>query len=104
MVGATMNWKPTDDRVIVRKLEETDGTTSSGLVLVGTDPNDKHVEAEVVAVGPGKRVGSTRVPVGVSVGDTILYHKHYGTDLPVTPGETTEYMILHEEDIVGVVA
>ncbi len=100
----TGSWKPLGDRVVIKKLDSGEETTSSGLVVVGTDPNDKHVKGEVVAVGPGKVQGSSHVPVGVEVGDTVLYHKHYGTDIgSFHESASNQYLILHEEDIIAVV-
>jgi len=88
-----MDWKPLGDRVIVRKLEDQKETTS-GLILMNDQRTIK--TAEVVAVGTGTFQGSTRIPVDVSVGDTVYFHKDYGTDL-----FDDEHMILHEEDILA---
>jgi len=99
-----MNWKPLGDKVIVRKMEDSETKTNSGIVLIGTDPNEKHVEAEVVAVGSGKWENGHLIPMDVEVGDIVLHHKHYGTDIsPDNPADKAEYMILHGEDITGIV-
>ena len=88
-----MEWTPLGDRVIVRKLDDQK-ETSSGIILMEDQRTIK--TAEVVAVGPGKYSGSKRVPINVSIGDTVHFHKSYGTDMP-----DDKYMILHEEDILA---
>ena len=98
-----MNWKPLADRIIVRKTDADNDTTTSGIVMVGVDPNEKTLEAEVVAVGSGQWVGSNRVPIAVSVGDVIMYDKQYGQDMPHDPSTKAEYLMLHEEDILAVI-
>ena len=98
-----MDWKPLADRIIVRKTDADNDTTKSGIIMMGVDANDKTLEGEVVAVGSGELVGSNRVPVAVSVGDTILYNKQYGTDIPHDMSTKAEYMLLHEEDILAVI-
>lgn len=97
------NLRPLADRVLVKKIEEDESVKPSGLIVVD-DAGADHRKAVVVAVGPGKWVEGKRVPVGVSVGDTILYHKNYGTDVgSFLEAYKNEYMILHEEDLLAVV-
>ena len=88
-----MDWKPIGDKILVRKLEDETETTS-GLILVNDQRTIK--TAEVVSVGSGTYRGGNLIPPDVSVGDTVYFHKEYGTDLP-----DGDHMILHEEDILG---
>ncbi len=91
--------KPLDDRIIV-KPSEAEETTSSGLVIPDT-AKEKPVVGTVLAVGPGKFEDGLRVPMDVSVGDTVVYSKYGGTEWKDTDG--TEYQILSARDVLATV-
>ena len=58
------------------------------------------VEAEVVAVGPGKlNDEGKRVALEVKVGDRVLTGKYSGTDVEI---DDETYAIVHEDDIMGI--
>jgi chaperonin GroES len=81
---------------------EGDQTTASGLVIPDT-AKEKPQEGTVVAVGPGRfnEDGNERVPMDISVGDTVVYSKYGGTEVKVD-GE--EYLILSARDVLAVVS
>ena len=59
------------------------------------------MEGEVVAVGPGARSDDGKLhPLDVKVGDRILFGKWSGTEVKI---EGTEYLILKESDVMGVI-
>ena len=93
--------RPLEDRIVV-KASEGEEMTSSGLVIPDT-AKEKPVMGTVVAVGPGKfnENGDARVPVDVSVGDTVIYSKYGGTEWKGSDG--TEYQILSARDVLAVV-
>jgi chaperonin GroES len=93
--------KPLEDRIVV-KPSEGEETTSSGLVIPDT-AKEKPQEGTVVAVGPGRfnEDGDARVPLDVSVGDTVIYSKYGGTEIKV---EGEEYLILSGRDVLAVVS
>jgi chaperonin GroES len=94
-----MNLKPLGDRVIV-KAAEAETTTKSGLILADS-AKEKPTRGSVVAVGDGKfNDKGERVPVGVKVGDTVIYSKYGATEVKV---EGDEYLILRADDIYAVV-
>lgn len=94
-----MNIRPLQDRVIVRRLEE-ETKTASGLYIPET-AKEKPQRGEIIAAGPGKRSEDGKVsPLDVKVGDLILFSKYAGTEIKV---EGVEYMIMREDDIVGVI-
>jgi chaperonin GroES len=94
-----MNLKPLGDRVIV-KPAEAEEQTASGLVIPDT-AQEKPQRGEIVAVGEGKRdEDGERIPMDVSVGDTVIYGKYGGQEVKV---EGTEYKILEERDIYAIV-
>lgn len=95
-----MQIRPLHDRVIVKRFEE-ERTTASGIVLPGAAA-EKPDQGEVVAVGPGRRDEAGKlIPMGVKVGDRVLFGKYSGQSVKVD-GE--ELMVMREEDIMGVLA
>ena len=93
-----MTFRPLHDRVLVKRVEE-ESTTKGGIIIPDT-AKEKPQEGEVVAVGGGaiKDDGSVR-PLGLKVGDRILFGKWSGTE--VTLGGD-ELLIMKESDILGV--
>ncbi len=90
--------KPLEDRIVVKPAEGEE-TTSSGLVIPDT-AKEKPVEGTVMAAGPGRFEDGVRVPLDVSVGDTVIYSKYGGTEVKVA-GE--EYLILSARDVLAIV-
>ncbi|HKA83360.1 MAG TPA: co-chaperone GroES [Acidimicrobiales bacterium] len=95
-----MNLQPLDDRIVV-KPGESEETTASGLVIPDT-AKEKPQQGEVLAVGPGKRSEQTGeiIPIGVSVGDTVLYSKYGGTEVTID-GE--DVLVLSARDVLALV-
>ncbi len=95
-----MNLQPLDDRIVVRT-DEGEATTASGLVIPDT-AKEKPQQGEVLAVGPGRRSEQTGeiIPLGISVGDTVVYSKYGGTEITV---EGEELLILTSRDVLALV-
>ena len=94
-----MNIRPLHDRVIVTRLEE-ERKTASGIVIPDTAA-EKPETGEVIAVGKGKIQEDGKVrPLAVKKGDKILFGKYSGQTVKV---EGTEYLVMREEDIMGVI-
>jgi chaperonin GroES len=94
----SVNLKPLEDRIVV-KPGEGEERTASGLVIPDT-AKEKPQEGEVIAVGPGRFEDGTRVPLDVSVGDTVIYSKYGGTEVKLG-GE--DYLILSARDVLAIV-
>jgi chaperonin GroES len=95
-----MKIRPLHDRVIVKRLEEE--RKSAGGIVIPDNAAEKPDQGEVIAVGPGKRnEEGKREALDVKVGDRILFGKYSGTTVKI---EGTEYLVMREEDIMGVVA
>ena len=95
-----MNFQPLADRIMVRRIEEQE--TIRGGIIIPDTAKEKPQEGEVVAVGPGrKNEDGKRVEIGVKKGDRVLIGKYSGTDVKI---EGTEYVILREDEILGVIA
>src|SRR6267378_8303171 len=96
--ASTMNVKPLADRVLVRRLEESEENV--GGIIIPDTAKEKPQQAEVVAVGSGRILeNGTRVPLSVKAGDKVLLGKWSGTDVKI---DGTEYLILKEDEILGI--
>jgi chaperonin GroES len=105
-MGLIMDWRPIGNKVIVKKIQDEDEVTSSGLLLVsGEEDHKKHKKGEVVAVGKGAvSPDGSRIPMSVAVGDIVLYPGSYGTDIGIfATSHSNEHLILHEDDITAIV-
>jgi len=90
--------KPLRDRVLIKRLEELEQKV--GGIIIPDSAKEKPQQAEIVAVGSGRTLDNgERVPLSVKSGDKVLIGKWSGTDVKID-GE--EYLILKEEDILGV--
>ncbi len=90
---------PLHDRVLVRRVEETE-TTRGGIIIPDT-AKDKPQEGEVVAVGKGKISEEGKVrPLDVKAGDRILFGKYSGTEVKI---DGNEYLIMREEEVLGII-
>jgi chaperonin GroES len=95
-----MKIRPLHDRVIVKRLEEE--RKSAGGIVIPDNAAEKPDQGEVIAVGPGKKTEDGKLlPVDVKVGDRVLFGKYSGTSVKI---EGDEYLVMREEDIMGVVA
>jgi chaperonin GroES len=93
-----MRIRPLYDRIVVKRIDEQE-TTRSGIIIPDS-AQEKPQEAEVVAVGNGKRLEDGKVvPLDVKAGDRILFGKYSGNEIRLD-GE--EYLIMREDDILGV--
>ena len=94
-----MAFRPLHDRVLVRRIEAEEKT--AGGIIIPDTAQEKPIEGEVVAVGPGARNERGEVqPLDVKVGDRVLFGKWSGTEVKID-GE--EYLIMKESDIMGVI-
>ncbi|MGP0074292.1 MAG: co-chaperone GroES [Bryobacteraceae bacterium] len=93
-----MNLRPLHDRVLVKRLEEQE--SKRGGLFIPDSAKEKPQQAEVVAVGSGKLLeDGTRAVPDVKAGDKILFGKYSGSDIRI---EGDEYLILREDEILGV--
>ena len=95
-----MNIRPLQDRIIVERVEE-ETTTAGGIIIPDTVSKEKPQEGKVVAAGNGKVTPEGKVlPLDVKVGDLVLFGKYAGSEIKV---DGVEYLIMREDDILGVV-
>ena len=95
-----MTFRPLHDRVLVRRIDESE-TTAGGIIIPDT-AKEKPMEGEIIAVGNGA-IGddNDRIPLEVKPGDHILFGKWSGSEVTID-GE--ELLIMKESDILGVMA
>lgn len=94
-----MNLKPLQDRVLVQRVEEE--TKTKGGIIIPDTAKEKPAEGKVIAVGNGKLDDNgKRIPLQVKPGDRILFGKYSGTEVKI---EGQEYLIMREDDILGVI-
>lgn len=94
-----MHIKPLYDRVVVKRLSAEE-KTKSGIIIPET-AKDKPQEGEVIATGPGALQDSgTLRPLQVKAGDIVMFTKWGGTEVKI---DGVEYLIMKEDDILGVV-
>ena len=94
-----MNFRPLQDRVLVRRIEQEEKT--KGGILIPDTAQEKPMEGEVIAAGPGARGDDGKLhPLDVKVGDRVLFGKWSGTEIKID-GE--DLVVMKETDIMGVV-
>jgi len=92
------NVRPLKDRVLVKRIEESEQKVGS--IIVPDSAKEKPQQAEVVAVGSGRVLDDgSKVPLEVKAGDKVLVGKWSGTDIKID-GE--EYLILKEDELLGI--
>jgi chaperonin GroES len=94
-----MKFRPLHDRVVIKRVEE-DTRTKGGIIIPET-AQEKPMQGEMIAVGAGARDEAGRiVPLDVKAGDRVLFGKWSGTEVKI---DGTEYLIMKESDLMGVV-
>ena len=94
-----MNVKPLADRILVKRVDEAE--SKKGGIIIPDTAKEKPLQAEVVAVGPGRHTEEgKRIAMDVKKGDKILIGKYSGTEIKL---EGAEYVILREDDVLAIV-
>jgi chaperonin GroES len=94
-----MNFRPLHDRVVIRRV--TAEEKSSGGIIIPDTAQEKPMQGEVIAVGPGARDENGQiVALDLKAGDRILFGKWSGTEVKLD-GE--ELLIMKESDIMGII-
>jgi chaperonin GroES len=94
-----MKLRPLQDRVLIRRVEAE--AKSAGGIIIPDTVQEKPMEGEVVAVGPGARAEDGKLqPLDVKAGDRVLFGKWSGTEIKLD-GE--DLMIMKESDLMGVI-
>lgn len=91
--------RPLSDRIVVEP-KETESKTAGGIVIPDTADKDKPMQGTVVAIGNGKYIDGKIQPLQVKVGEKILFGKYAGTNFKF---EGKDFLVMREEDVVGVI-
>jgi chaperonin GroES len=94
-----MTLRPLQDLVVIRRVAAEEKTV--GGIFIPDTAQEKPVEGEVVAAGPGARSEDGKIhPLDVEVGDRVLFGKWSGTEIKL---DCEELIIIKESDLLGVV-
>ena len=95
-----MKFRPLHDRGLIRRVDQ-EAKTTGGIIIPDT-AQEKPMEGDVIAVGPGARGEDGKVqPMDVKAGDRVLFGKWSGTEVKLD-GE--DLIIMKESDVIGVIA
>jgi chaperonin GroES len=94
-----MKFRPLQDRVLVKRLEAKEQV--KGGIIIPDSVKEKPMQGEIVAIGGGKvKDDGSKQPMDLKVGDIVLFGKYSGTEVNI---EDQEYLILREEDVLGII-
>lgn len=93
--------KPLGKRVLVKRSR---ATTTKGGILLPDSAQEKPKEGEVIAVGPGKTNDHGQFEAcTLKVGERVLFSSYAGTEVKEPEGNE-EFLILSEDDVLGVLS
>lgn len=91
--------KPLGDRVLVRPLEEKE--IKKGGIIIPDTAKEKPQEGEIIAAGPGRTTDDGKtIKMSVKKGDIVIYGKYSGSEVKL---DDEEYLLMREDDILGIV-
>jgi len=94
-----MAFNPTADRVLIHRAPP-ETKTSSGLIIPDSNA-EKNNQGTIISAGPGRVTAQgVLIPLSVKVGDVIMFGPGAGTPVKV---DGQDYLVLKEEEIIGVV-
>ena len=94
-----MKVTPLSDRILVKRLDAAE--EERGGIIIPDTAKEKPQQGKIIAVGPGRIADDgKRIEPEVKSGQKVLIGKYSGTEVKID-GE--EYIILREDDILGIV-
>ncbi len=94
-----MQVRPLHDRVLVKRFIEEE--KSKGGIIIPDTAKEKPIQGEIIAVGTGRVTDDGKVrPLEVKKGDKVLFGKYSGTEIKI---EGEEFLMMREEDILGII-
>jgi chaperonin GroES len=91
--------RPLGDKVLVQRVEAAD--ISAGGIVLPDSAKEKPAEGTIIAVGEGRLLeNGDRTNFTVKENDTVLFTSYAGTEVK---WEGEEYLIMSEDDILGIV-
>lgn len=96
---AQANLQPLGNRILVRRLEEQEKL--KGGIILPDSAKKKQEQAEVIAVGNGKKDKSgALIPMPVKVGDIVLMEKYSGQEVNLND---EDYIIVRADDLIAII-
>jgi chaperonin GroES len=81
---------------------ESEEDVSKGGIIIPDTAKEKPMQAKVMAVGSGSKAEDGSItPLDVKKGDKVLIGKWSGTEVTI---DNTDYVIVKESDIMGIVS
>ena len=94
-----MKPRPLQDRILVQRVKEEEKT--KGRIIIPDTAKEKPIEGRVIAVGIGKlSEKEKRIALEVQKGERILFGKYSGNEIKI---EGEEYLIMREDDVLGII-
>jgi chaperonin GroES len=94
--------KPLGNRVLIKRSQAQ--KTKGGIILPDS-AQEKPKEGSVIAVGPGKYNENGELEaLHLKKGDRVLFSSYAGTEVKNLQEEGEEYLILSEDDILGILS
>ena len=95
-----MKITPIRDHIVATRLEEQD-EKKVGSIIIPDAAKEKPITAKVVAVGSGRVLDDGKqIPLEVKAGDKIIIGKYSGSEVKL---DNIEYVVLREDDVLGIV-
>ena len=81
--------------------QEAETKTSTGIIIPDS-AKEKPAQGAIIAVGQGRVGDDGKVrPLDVKAGDKVLFGRYAGTEIKI---EGKEFLMMREEDILGVIS
>jgi chaperonin GroES len=94
-----VKFQPLGNRVLLRRLEAQEKL--KGGILLPDSAKQKQEQAEVVAIGTGKKDSKgTIIAIPVKVGDIVLMEKYSGQEVTLND---QEYVIVRADDLIAII-
>lgn len=91
--------KPLGNRVLLRRLEAEE--TLKGGIILPDAAKKKQEQAEVIAIGNGKRdANGKHVPINLNIGDIVLIEKYSGQEVRLND---EDYIIARADDLIAII-
>ena len=101
MTTQTSKIKPLGNRVLIKRSR---ATASRGGILLPDSAQEKPKQGVVSAVGPGKMDEHGKIQkMTLKAGDLVLFSSYSGTEVKTEETEA-EYLIMAEDEILGILS
>ena len=97
--GAKYMLKPLNNYVLLQRIEEENKT--AGGIIIPDNAREKPSRGTVIAVGDGVIENGARIPMSVTVGDTVLFAK-WAASANEVKIDGVDYVLIKESDILGI--